>query len=253
MSPETHSGFGYPPHDSPKPVAEGIWVVDGGPVRPAGIPLPTRMTVIRLSSGELCLHSPIHHSDTLARHLKGLGPVGHLVAPSIGHWTTIAEWQRTFPEAVTWAVPNLSRRWQVRRSDLRIDRTLAETEVPGRGEIEAVIVPGLGGFREVAFFHSTSSTLILTDLLQRLEADRVPVRTRIYAKAVGTLSSSARAPSYLHAALRWRGRPARRAVSRLIEWQPERVIFAHGRWIDRDGTAALGTAFGRFAGGDAGR
>jgi hypothetical protein len=33
------------------------------------------------------------------------------------------------------------------------------------------------------------------------------------------------------------------AVNRMIEWRPERVIFSHGRWFDRDGAAALRRSF----------
>ncbi|MGY2848592.1 MULTISPECIES: hypothetical protein [unclassified Bradyrhizobium] len=33
------------------------------------------------------------------------------------------------------------------------------------------------------------------------------------------------------------------AVARMIEWDPERIILAHGRWYDRDGRAELERAF----------
>jgi hypothetical protein len=29
----------------------------------------------------------------------------------------------------------------------------------------------------------------------------------------------------------------------MLSWQPERVVFAHGRWFERDGTARLRHAF----------
>ena len=48
----------YPPLDVMKPVADGVWIVDSGPLRVLGMPLPVRMTVVRLASGDLWLHSP---------------------------------------------------------------------------------------------------------------------------------------------------------------------------------------------------
>jgi len=36
-----------------RPVAENVWIVDAGRIKAAGLPLPIRMTVIRLSSGAL--------------------------------------------------------------------------------------------------------------------------------------------------------------------------------------------------------
>ena len=249
MSRRSNETAGYPPLDTPKMVAPDIWVVDGAPLHPAGIALPVRMTVVRLPSRELWLHSPVRFSEALGRRLAELGSIRHLVAPSIGHWTLVSDWQKQVPEAVTWAAPKLARRRQVRRSRLRIDHDLGQGTPPWAGEIDQVVVPGFGGFREVAFLHRASRTLILTDLMQSLEPDRVPARTRLYARAVGTLFPRADAPVYLRAALRLGGRPARQALARVIGWRPERVIFSHGRWLDRDGTAALESAFGSLAGG----
>lgn len=230
---------GYPPLDTPKAIAEDIWIVDGAPLHPGGITLPVRMTVVRLSSGDLWLHSPVRFSDALAGRLAELGPVRHLVAPNIAHWTLLADWQRQIPNALTWAAPKLRQRRQVRKSGVTIDHDLGEDKPPWAGEIEMVVVPGIGGFREVAFLHRTSRTLILTDLVQSLEPDRVPARTRLFARATGTLYPRATAPVYLRAALRLGGQPAKKALAHLIGWRPERVIFAHGRWFDGDGAAAL--------------
>jgi hypothetical protein len=33
------------------------------------------------------------------------------------------------------------------------------------------------------------------------------------------------------------------AVERMLAWQPERIVLAHGRWYPRDGTAELRRAF----------
>ena len=129
---------------------------------------------------------------------------------------------------------------------MRIDHDLGQDALPWTDEIDSIIVPGFGGFREVAFLHKASRTLILTDLMQSLEPDRVPRLTRLYARAVGTLYPRAMPPVYLRTALRLQGRPAARALAHLIDWRPERVIFAHGCWCEREGTAALRNAFGSF-------
>lgn len=249
MSPDANETTGYPPLDTPKAVADDIWIVDGAPLHPGGITLPVRMTVVRLPSGDLWLHSPVRYGDALAERLAELGPVRHLVAPNIAHWTMIAGWQGRFPEALIWAAPKLSQRRQVRKSEVRIDRDLGQDTPPWADDIDMVVVPGIGGFREVAFLHRASRTLILTDLVQSLEPDRVPSRTRLFARATGTLFPRATAPVYLRAALRLRGSSAKQALARLIDWRPERVIFAHGRWFDRDGAAALEKALGPLARG----
>ena len=46
----------YAPLDILKPVGDGIWIVDSGPLHAAGaIPLPVRMTVMKLEGGGIVL------------------------------------------------------------------------------------------------------------------------------------------------------------------------------------------------------
>lgn len=231
---------GYPPFDVPKRVADGLWIVDAKPIRAMGLALPVRMTVVRLTDGGLWLHSPTRFSPELHARLVELGPVRHLVAPTIGHWTFLKAWQRQCPGATSWAAPNLRRRLQVRASGVRFDHDLGEVPPDAwSSDLRQTIVPGGGGFREVAFFHASSRTVLLTDLVSNLEPDRAPPATRLYARLTGTRAPEGSTPNYLRAALLLRRRDAAAACARLVEWKPERVVFAHGRWFETQGTGEL--------------
>ena len=234
----------YPPLDHPKPLGGGVWVVDSGPLRLMGLPLPVRMTVLRLEGGELLLHSPTRFGPELKRALDEIGQVRHLVAPSIAHWTFLKDWQQHCPDAVTWAAPGLRKRAQVKASGVRLDRDLP-TESPPEwaGEIELVVVPGGAGFREVAFFHRPARTLVLTDLIVNLEADKLPLQARAFAWLTGTLAPDGKAPAYVRWIVKRRRAEAAAAVARLVALAPERVLFAHGAWFARDGTERLRRAF----------
>lgn len=230
----------YPPLDVPKPVADGLWIVDSGPLRVAGLPLPVRMTVVRLSDGGIWLHSPTRYEAGLHRAIEALGPIRHLVAPNVAHWTFLKDWQQHCPDALTWAAPKLAERGQVRKSGLRIDRVLGD-EAPDAwgGDIRQVVVPGGLGFREVAFFHPGSSTLVLTDLVLNLEADRMPLLVRPFLRLAGMTAPDGMPPPYLRLAVRLRRKDAAAAAERLLALRPQRVLFAHGAWFERDGTQAL--------------
>ncbi len=232
--------FGYPPFDTPKPVAEGIWIVDGAPKRVAGVSVPVRMTVVRLTDGGLWLHSPTRFDAGLLRALESLGPVRHLVAPSFGHWTYLARWQQHCPEATAWAPPELRKRPQVKASKVRFDRDLEE-DAPGAwaADLRQAVIPGAFGFCEVAFFHIASRTLVLTDLILAIETDRAPLPTRIYARLSGTRAPDGGTPRYLRLIVRRRRKEAATAARRMIGWAPERVIFAHGRWYASAATERL--------------
>jgi hypothetical protein len=236
----TGAEAGYPPLDTPKPVAEGVWVVDGAPIRRLGVPLPVRMAVLRLGGGDLLLHSPIRYGEGLRRALERLGRVRHLVAPNSAHWMFLPDWQRNCPDALVWAAPGLRDRGQVKRSGLRVDHDLGEVPPAAwAGEVEQAVVPGGFGFAEVALFHRASRTLLLTDLVLNLEPAKLPPLARPLLRLFGTTAPDGKAPVYLRRVIGMRRAEAARAAARLLAWEPERVVFAHGRWFERDGAAAL--------------
>jgi hypothetical protein len=236
----THHQVAYPPLDTPKPVAEGVFIVDSLLPNALGAVIATRMTVLRLPDGGLLLHSPTRYSRALRAELEAIGPIRHLVAPNIAHWTFMKDWQDALPDAVTWAAPGLRDRAQVRRSGLRLDHDLEDTapEAWGGG-IEIVAVPGGGGFREITLFHEPTRTLVLTDIVMNLEAPKVPLPIRPLVWLFGSLAPDGMPPPYLRALVRWRHAEAANAAERLIGLGPDRVIFSHGRWFEGDAMPAL--------------
>ncbi len=238
--PDEPDPAGYPPLDTPKPVAEDVFVVDSVLPGVGGLTLPVRMTVIRLPGGNLLLHSPTRFSVGLKAELEARGRIRHLVAPNIAHWTFLDAWQRACPEATTWAAPGLRERSQVRRSGVRLDRDLPDIAPPEWGDdIALVTVPGGLGFRELALFHRPTRTLVLTDLVLNLEAHKLPAILRPLARLLGVTAPDGMPPPYVRAVFKLRRRDAAQAASQLLVQRPDRVIFAHGRWFERDGTAAL--------------
>lgn len=231
----------YPPLDVLKPVADGVWIVDSGPMKAAGlIPIPIRATVIRLPGGEMLIHSPSRLTPDLRRQIEEIGPIRHLVAPNIAHWTFLKDWQQQAPDAVTWAAPGLRKRAQVKKSGVRLDRDLGDDTAPGwPSDLEQIGVPGAAGFCEIALHYRPSRTLILTDLVLNLEREKLPLPLRPFAAAAGILAPDGRAPAYLRAAVKLGGKPAQEAGRRLVALRPDRVIFAHGQWFDRDAADRL--------------
>jgi hypothetical protein len=217
----------YPPLDMLKPLAEGLWIVDSGPVEPMGLKLPVRMTVVRLGNGDLLLHSPTRYTPELAEALGALGPVRHLVAPTIAHWTFLAEWQLACPGAITWGVPALRNRAQVRRSGVRIDRDLSDAAPPAwADEIEQGLVTGGGGFQEAWFLHQASRTLLLADLIENLEPRKLGRVAALLMRA--TKATDGTTALHVRTALTLDRERARTAVGKMLATEPERVVLAHG-------------------------
>ncbi len=234
---------GYEPLYTLKPVAPDVWLADGGWIRFYGLPFPTRMTVVRLTDGGLWVHSPIADRQGLKDAVVGLGPVRHLVAPNWIHYAWIPEWQARFPAAITWGCPGVQARARSRGVALALDHVLGDDPPPDwEGQIDQRLAES-GLHREVVFFHRRSRTLILTDLIENFEPAKMPCWMRPLLWLGRIRDPDGRMPLDMAISFQRRKAHLRALVRCMIDWQPERVILAHGRWYDRDGTAELRRAF----------
>lgn len=181
----------YDPINVYKPLAPDIGIVDGPfeylTVSGIRLPLPftTRMTVVRLSNGDLVLHSPTKFDERLATQVQTLGRVRHLVSPNQFHYAHVGEWARAFPETISWASPRVRRRARARHVDVDFTRDLdIRTPEEWQGEIDQLLFPG-GYFKEFIFFHKASRTLILADTIINIELDKLSEPWRTATKLTG--------------------------------------------------------------------
>ena len=240
----------YEPINAYKPVAPNIGIVDG-PFEfliVAGIRLPlpftTRMTVVRLSNGDLFLHSPIKFDEGLAKELHGLGKVRHLVSPNQFHYAHIGEWAKAFPDTISWASPRVRQRARARRVEIDFSRDLdASAPEEWRGEIEQMLFPG-GYFKEFTFFHKASRTLILTDTIINIELDKVSEPWRTATKLAGMYHPYGQIFIGMRPPLLLQRRKAKAALGKVHSWQPQRILLSHGRYFDTDADEVIRRIFG---------
>ena len=235
----------YPPLNTLKQAAENVWIVDGPLIRFGPpllkMPFPTRMTVIRLRDGSLFIHSPTPLADGLKAEIDALGPVAHLVGPNRIHYWWIPEWTAAYPGAQLWLAPRV-REQAGERIDVPAQELAHEIGYPWDGELMTLPVHG-GYMTEVVFFHARSRTLVLTDFIENFEPDKLGFAMRLLAKLGGVLDPDGQMPRDMRLTYRGRQDELRLAVERMIAWQPERIILAHGRWYDVQGTEELRRAF----------
>lgn len=231
----------YAPLNVPKRFAKDVWIVDGPEILmdygPTSIPFPTRMTVVRLASGELWVHSPIAADPALFEQVEALGPVRHLVAPNSLHYWYMADWLERYPNAVSHAVAGLERA----KRPFRIDRVLGTGEAAWANEIACVVVPGTA-VTEAAFFVRGAKVAVLTDLIENFEPARV--RKRLLRWLIRLGRADGWTPLDLRATFRPRRREVAEAVTSILDWKAEKVVMAHGRPYEHDGATELRRALG---------
>ncbi len=224
------------PQDALRALAPNLWVAER-PLKLFVGDIGARMTVVRLGSGGLFLHSPIRLDDPTRAALDALGPVVAVVAPSKVHHFFVGPYRTAYPRARVLGAPGLA----VKRADLHFDGELGdEPDASWSGEIEQHLFGGVSPLNEVVFFHPPSRTLILTDLAFNVPADKT-AGARVFYWLVG---AAGRFGPHRLARLAIRDRrAARRSVERILRWDFDRVIVSHGDVLASGGRERFAQAF----------
>jgi hypothetical protein len=236
----------YPPLNTLKPVADNVWIVDGPLIRfgAAGLrmPFPTRATIIRLGRGDLFIHSPVALDAGLRVQIDSIGTPRWLVGPNRLHYWWIADWHAAYPGAEVWLAPKTLEQAGAR---LNVDGRLLDrpSGYPWDDEIRTLPISS-AYMTEVAFLHAPSRTLVLTDLIENFEPDKIRAPLMRFLIWVGGVRDPDGAtPRDMRLTFRPNRGRVKAAIETMVDWDPERIILAHGRWYDRNGGAELRRAF----------
>jgi hypothetical protein len=182
-------------------------------------------------------------SAALHGEVVALGPVRHLVSPNKIHHLYLQDWLAVFPDAKVWGPQSTINK----RVDLQFENAL-DDEAPAEwaGEIGQVRFHGSPVMDEVVFFHFASRTVIIADLSENFSAAFLQAHWRPWQRVIARLwkivEGAGRAP--LEWRLSWlRRAPARDALRRLLAWDPQQVVMAHGEWQHGQGGDYLRQAF----------
>jgi hypothetical protein len=214
-------------------VAPDLWTVEH-PLRfPGGVQLPARMTIVRLSDGDLLLHSPVPIDDTLAAELSALGPVAHVVAPNLFHHLFVSKALARYPQALLTAAPGLAEK----RPRLPVADVLSDEPPPAwEGILDQVLIRGAPRLNEVAMLHRPSGTLIVTDLVFNVRQPK-GWATSLALRMMGTHNRLRQSRAW-HLYIKDR-QEARKSVEKVLSWEFDRVLPGHGEILEGNARAAM--------------
>lgn len=221
--------------------ADNIFVVEGPNVRDFGVLFTTRMVIARLSDGSLWVDSPVSVTSDTLKHVTALGPVRYLVAATPRHVWRLAEWHSQFPEAQLWAAKPSP--LTLKKASLKITGILTEAPPQDWAEdLEQVPFRGNPLIEEVIFLHRKSRTVILDDLIQNHPPLKGRPLRNILLRLAGVAYPTGGVPldirlSFVHRDL------ARQSLEKLLSWDFDKLIIAHGRCVETNAKAFVERAF----------
>jgi hypothetical protein len=224
-------------------IKDQIWILEY-PVRFGGMDLFGRMTIIKLNNGELIIHDPCKIDDAIKERIDDLGEVKFIIAPGNFHHLFVSDFQQHYPKAETFICPGLERK----RPDIRFDGILGnKPDVRWENTLDQVLIQGTRIIWEVSFFHKPSQTLILVDLLENIGDDyqhQAGLYLRFWWKLIFRMWNNPKAaPEYQ---MGWgKKNIVKIGLHKILSWNAERVILAHGENIESNVNNILRKAWKR--------
>lgn len=208
-----------------------LWLMDY-PLRTLGVNLHRVVTIIRLASGKLVIHSTAPFLPTEVESIRELGQPEWLVDALLRHATFAAEGHKAFPGISYLAPEGFSR-------DLPFPTgSLLSPPAEWEGEIQVAAIDGVPAFGEIVMCHQPSRTLIVGDLIVNF-AGVQGWWEKLLSKAAsvgGKYEPGMTKP--FKSAIRDSGAFAA-SVQRVLEWDFDRIIVGHGRPIPTGGKQKL--------------
>ena len=199
------------------------------------ISILTRMTVVRLSDASLWVHSPIAPTSELMNDLAAIGPVRWVVAPNRSHHLFLLPFLAAHPSAKGYIAPGL----ETKCPDLK-HLVHLPASAPWSSDLTAFVIQGLPILNETVWFHPSTGTLIVTDLLFSFSTQNQGL-TRLVARLLGVYGSVAMSRTMK---LLVKDKAAlRKSVAPLLALPVTRIIMAHEQVISDQCTQKLASAF----------
>ena len=215
-------------------LADNIWLFPF-PLKTLGVDIRRNVTVIRLESGRLVIHSTAPFTQGDIAEIRALGEPGWLVEGMIDHDTFSKEGREAFPGIPFLAPPGFSERVDFKVEDLN---SPPPAWLP---ELEVIPIEGAPKMAETVIFHRPSGTLVVCDLLFHF-----PKIDSIWSKILLTMVlGTDPAPGFskrVKMAIKDKAAFAA-SLNKVMELPVERVVPGHGVVLEKDAKVRMEQLF----------
>jgi len=211
-------------------LSDNLWLFTY-PQRRLGVDLRRNVTVIRLSSGRLVIHSTGPFSPGDVGIIQGLGTPGWLVEAMLQHDTYAKEGREAFPDVPFLAPMGFSEHVGF------LTYPLIPPPPEWGTELEVLRVDGVENYEEHVCYHRESRTLIVADLVFNFGPDE-PMWTELMLKAaVGSEHNPGMSRPFKYSI---KDKDAfMKSMECMMDWDFDRVIVGHGDVLETAGKAKV--------------
>jgi len=218
-----------------QPVAENLWI-QHYPLSMLGGHQGRVVTIIRLASGKLIIHSTGPFTAADVADINALGTPGWLVDSMLRHDTFAKEGRAAFPGIPYLAPDGFSAGANI------TTQPLLPAPPEWNPEVRVLLVDGMPKAQEHVVLHAPSRTLIVADLVFNF-AESTGWTSFMRQTLMGVKESPDSARLY---PLQIKDRPAYdRSIRELLTWDFDRIIVGHNAVLETNGKQRLKSALAR--------
>jgi hypothetical protein len=205
-------------------LVDNVWILKY-PLKLLGLDAGRTVTVIRLRSGQLVIHSTAPFTDDEVARIRALGQPTWMLDATLFHDSFVPEGKSAFPDAKYLAPPAFAPRSGISSEPL----SPAPSEWSG-----ALEVLPLAGTRagEHFVYHPPSRTLIVCDCLFNF-GQTPSLWTRFVVRWLMGLKDGIGMSMFFRLMIRDRA-AFKNSIASALEWDFERIVVGHGEVITRD-------------------
>ena len=214
-------------------LAENLWQLQF-PLKFLGANAQRHVTVIRLGSGEVVIHSTGPFTKENVDEISALGRVGWVMDVMLRHETFAREGKEAFPAAIFLGPTGFSK-----AAGFPVQPLLPAPAEWGE-ELQVLKLEGIPSMEEHAVFHAPSRTLIVADLF----FNRDPAESGWTGLLVSLVAGRKDGPGIsraMRAAVKDKAAFAR-SLAAVHAWDFDRIIVGHGAMVPTGGKAQFDEA-----------
>ena len=217
-------------------IDDNVWLVTAKRAL-LGAEVGNRMTVIKLNSAHLFVHSPIKLDDEIKTWISSIGDVGSIIAPNYFHNSYSQSWGDAYPNAEIYAPPGVKQINSYRKLGKDNDEAFSQI---WQNTITCITLAGTPKLKESVFIHHPSRSLILTDLCFNIGGD-----TNFWTKTLLTLYGAYNrfGPTRLLKSLIREQSAFQQSIEEILSHDFDRIIVSHGEIVTDNGKDVFKKAF----------
>jgi hypothetical protein len=223
------------PYGTFSELAPNLFVLDG---EWYNTPFKRRMTVIRLTSGDLVIHSAIRLKSEDYDHLDRLGKVRYIIIPNAFHGSDARFYSERYPQARVLASRAVKPNKKTGRVDGILPKDWPQEMTP---ELECLEMEGTRLLGEILLFHKSTRTLVVTDIVFNMQQEphgliKMIFKWNLIYKRFG--------PSRIFGLVFANNRSRiKSSLEKVFEMDFDRVIMNHGEILHAGGKPAMQKGF----------